>query len=107
MSKRMSGRAEAARIGEATDYLCDDGCCVDLNGYARGSQAALIAPLPADVSDDNVTKAWWGDCWRDSGALLPLLVRRLLRREHRPLPQNHLGGWVKFELPTGSVSPCR
>jgi hypothetical protein len=36
ISKRMSGRAEAAHIGEATDYLCDDGCCVDLNGYARG-----------------------------------------------------------------------
>ena len=35
------------------------------------SQAALIAHLPAGVSDDNVTKAWWGDCWRDSGALLP------------------------------------
>jgi hypothetical protein len=33
MSKRMSGRAEAAHIGEATDYLCDDGRCVDLNGY--------------------------------------------------------------------------
>ena len=78
-----------------------------LTAMPGASQAALIAPLPADVSDDNVTKAWWGDCWRDSGALLPLLVRRLLRREHRPLPQNHLGGWVKFELPTGSVSPCR
>jgi hypothetical protein len=35
------------------------------------SQAALIAHLPAGVSDDNVTKAWSGDCWRDSGALLP------------------------------------
>jgi hypothetical protein len=65
------------------------------------SQAALIAPLPADVSDDNVTKAWWGGCWRDSGALLPLLVRRLLRREHRPLP---LGGTT---LAGGSNSSCR
>jgi hypothetical protein len=30
-----------------------------------GSQAAPIAPLGADVIDGDVTKAWWGDCWRD------------------------------------------
>jgi hypothetical protein len=30
-------------------------------------QAAPIAPPPADLIRDDVWKAWWGDCWRDSG----------------------------------------
>jgi hypothetical protein len=38
-----------------------------LTAMSGTSQAALIAPLPAGVSDDNVTKVWWGDCWRDRG----------------------------------------
>ncbi len=31
------------------------------------SRAAPIAPLPPGVTESvgGVTKAWWGDCWRD------------------------------------------
>jgi hypothetical protein len=38
-----------------------------LTAISGTSQAAPIAPLPAGFTDDNVTKAWWGDCWRDRG----------------------------------------
>jgi hypothetical protein len=30
-------------------------------------QAAPIASPPADLIRDDVSKAWWGDCWRDRG----------------------------------------
>jgi hypothetical protein len=30
-------------------------------------QGAPIASPPADLIRDDVSKAWWGDCWRDRG----------------------------------------
>ena len=66
--KEGAGIAETAHVGEKalrrTIFTLTVAGLIS-TAISGTSHATLIAPLPAGVTNVNVTRVWWGDCRRD------------------------------------------
>jgi CBS domain len=62
--------AERVSLAQPIDTSSAAGkCFLDMLGVFAEFETNLrrVISLPASFTDDNVTKAWWGDCWHDRG----------------------------------------